>query len=183
MNGIHTSATAHGTEQTQVRVAAGGSLLEAFGAIATMALAIVALAGIWSPTMAGIATIVAGAATIMEGGAWSMRRQWSPTAELTETNEGGMGADFVGGIAAVVLGILALLGIATASLIPIAVLVLGATNLFSGRVFIGLGALVLGILAVCGISAQPLYLVGLLVIGAGLLLGGSSFAARTMAAR
>ena len=45
---------------------ANGSMMEAFGAIASMALAIVGLAGVFSATLAAIATIIIGAAILME---------------------------------------------------------------------------------------------------------------------
>ncbi len=56
---------------TSTKVAAGGSLLGASAAIATIALAIVGLARIFPPTMAAIATIVAGAAALMHSGAFA----------------------------------------------------------------------------------------------------------------
>ncbi len=55
--------------ESALKWAAGGSMMEAVGAIATIALAIVGLAGVFSPTMASIATIVIGAAILLEGGA------------------------------------------------------------------------------------------------------------------
>jgi hypothetical protein len=184
MNGIQASAATHPGEDTRVKASAGGFLLEAFGAIATVALAIVGLARIWPMTMAAIATIVVGAATLLEGGALTMRsgRLFSRTGAETEVEEGATSMNFLGGLAAVVLGILALLGIAAPSLIAVAVLALGATFAFTGRFFVGLGAVVLGILAICGLSPETLFLVGLLVLGAGLLMSGSQSAARTLAA-
>lgn len=182
MNGIHASAATHPGEETHAKAIAGGSLMEAFGAIATVALAIVGLARIWPTTMAAIAAIVVGAATLVEAGAFGLQssRERSHAGGEDKLAEGATGVDLLGGLAAVVLGILALLGVASVSLVAIAVLTLGATFTFTGRFSVGLGAVVLGILAVCGLAPATLYLVGLLVLGAGLLLSGSQTAARTL---
>ncbi|HWH69107.1 MAG TPA: hypothetical protein VNT26_06965, partial [Candidatus Sulfotelmatobacter sp.] len=96
---------------------------------------------------------------------------------------GAAAVDFQGGLAVVVLGILALLGIAPQTLLSVSVIALGATFLLSGRLLIGMGATVLGILSVVGFSPLTLVLVGLLISGAGLLFSGSAMAATTMAER
>lgn len=152
----------------------GGSLLEGFGAIATIALAIVGLAGVFSSTMASIASIVLGAATLVEAGAFGVKNAEGTYVRTERSFLGGATAvDFQGGLATVVLGILALLGVAPATLLAVSVIALGATFLLSGRVLIGLGAAVLGILAVVGLDAWTLVLTGFLVLGTGLLFTGS----------
>ena len=156
-------------------------MLEGFGAIAAIALAIVGLVGIFPPTMAAIAAIVVGAAVLVEGGAFSLKSV-SITRLETSWFEGARAADFQGGLAVVVLGVLALLGVASQTLLPIAVLTLGATSLFGGRVLIGLAAVVLGILSVVGIVPLTLVLVGLLISGAGLLFTGSENAVTSFTA-
>jgi hypothetical protein len=184
MNGTqtHISATHPPMEETKTKTVVGGSILEAFGAFATIALAIVGLAGIWPPVVAAVATIVIGAAALMEGGTLGLRSSRTTYEGRTEFQfaQGTFDANYLGGLAAVVLGILALLGIAAPTLLAVAVITLGASLLVSGRIFIGLAGAVLGILAVVGLAAPTLILVGLLTFGAGFLLAGSEMAARTL---
>ncbi len=175
--------------ETKSKTIAGSSIMEAFGAFATIALAIVGLAGIWPAILAAVATIVVGAAILMEGGVWGMRPfQTASTNQPYQRTEiqfsqGSVDADFLGGLAAVVLGILSLLGVASTVLLAAAVIALGAAVLLSGRLFIGLAGVVLGILAVVGLVAPVLILVGLLVFGAGLLITGSETATRALTAQ
>jgi len=183
MNGTHV-ATHESVSETRTNAIVGGSALEGFGAIAAIALAIVGLVGIFQATMAAIATIVVGAATLVEGGAFGLKEtRTSATRFESHWFSGSTSADFQGGLATLVLGILALLGVVPQTLLSVALIALGATFLFSGRVLIGLGAVVLGILAVVGLSPLTLVLVGLLISGAGLLFGGSQNAASAIAAR
>ncbi len=189
MNGtqthVATSMQASETE-TKSKTIAGSSIMEAFGALATIALAIVGLAGTWPAILAAVATIVVGAAILMEGGAWGMRRfQMASNRQRTEIqlSQGSVDADFLGGLSAVVLGILSLLGVASTVLLAVAVIAVGATVLLSGRLFIGLAGVVLGILAVVGLVAPVLILVSLLIFGAGLLITGSETATRALTAQ
>jgi hypothetical protein len=158
-------------------------MLEGFGALATMALAIIGLAGLFPASMAAIAAIVLGAAILFEGGAVTWKNGRIMPANMTEgkTFEVGAMADFQGGVAAIVLGILALLGISQLSLLSVALIAVGAAFLFSGRFLSGLAGVVLGILAVVGLSPVSLVLVGLLVLGAGILFAGSELAVRSWA--
>jgi hypothetical protein len=130
--------------------------------------------------MAAIATIILGAAILIEGGtlaAISERFSARTTGERGVFTEP-VGLDFMGGLAAVVLGILALLGLDAQTLLSISVLVLGASFLFSPQGFIGLAGVVLGILAVIGVAPMPLILVGLLALGVAALVGGGYTAGR-----
>ncbi len=170
--------------------------MEAIGAIAAIALAIVGLAGVFSNTMAAIATIVIGASILSEAGAFGAT-YWNRagvTGVTSSESSGGMGADMLGGVAGIVLGILALLGVAQGTLLSVAVLVFGATFLLSsvansnvnafnsgGQVLVGLGGIVLGILAVIGLDPMTLVLVGLLSLGVAALFSGSSWGVRAMA--
>jgi hypothetical protein len=173
------------------RTIAGGALMESIGAVATMALAIVALAGAFSSILAAIATIVLGASIWIEGGAFAVSHKaefagksaYVRTLEWTES----LGAEFLGGLCGIVLGILALLGVVPMTLLSIAVLVLGATFLFSNtrtwsasssQPMFGLASLILGLLAVCGINPLTLVLVGLICLGASTLLNGAAMGAR-----
>jgi hypothetical protein len=167
--------------------------METIGSIATIALAIVGLSGIWSTVMAAIATIVVGAAFLSEGGAIGAsalaRSSNFETVDL-EASTAPSGA-FLGGVGGIILGILALLGIVAPTLLAVALIVFGATFLVSsvsmggmwstgGQVMGGLAAIVLGILAVCGVSELVLILVGLLVLGGTGLFAGSLLGVRAM---
>ena len=175
---------------------ANGSIMEAFGAIATMALAIVGLAGVFSATMAAIGTIIIGAAILMEsdsfGAFWT--KSGNHTREMGPLEA--PSAQLIGGLAGIVLGILALLGVASATLLSVAILVYGATFLLSGAVpnqnhwlahasggeiLVGLGTVVLGLLAVIGVDSLTLVLVALLTLGAAALFSRSAPAIREVA--
>lgn len=115
----------------------GGSAIEGLGGIGAVVLAIIGLAGLLPAAMAAIATIVVGAGLLFEGGAIAARynRILAMTAGKPETEKAeygsGMTSEFVGGGAGIVLGILALIGIAPAVLLEVAVIVFGATLLLS----------------------------------------------------
>ena len=194
-----TETIQHPVRETTFKWVAGGSMVEAIGALATMALAIVGLAGVLSATVAAIATIVLGAAILLECGAFGAAAAVSPTEAQVEG--GGLTAEFLGGVTGIVLGILALLGVASMTLLSVALLMFGASFLLSnqgtqfgyrslgqargfsgnGQVMTGLGALVLGILAVIGVAQMSLILVGLLALGTAALFSGSSLGARSYA--
>jgi hypothetical protein len=124
--------------QRSIKVVAGGSITEAVCGAAVIVLAIIGLASSGNNMagfMASIATIAFGVALLAQGGAvaarWSRLIQEATPAEWDTRTElgGGMGAEFLAGGAGVVLGILGLLGIGTATLIPIAVIVFGGALL------------------------------------------------------
>lgn len=170
--------------------------MAAIVSVAVIALAIVGLAGELSATMAAIATIVVGAAILIEGGAWQAGALSFQAADIREAALKQVpSAEGLGGVGGIVLGILALLGVAPATLLSVAVLVFGATLLLSGSTFperawfagpadgqllLGLSVTVLGLLAVIGIAQLSLILVGLLVLGVAGLFGGSAKTARVV---
>jgi len=168
---------------------ASGTALEAIISIGIITLAIVGLAGVYPLTLAAIATIIAGAEVLLEGGVFQGMNGQS--AEPGRTGLNGMSAELLGAIAGIILGILALMGVASATLLSIAILVFGVTFLLSGamgsqsmqasrdgHVLMGLGITVLGLLAVIGLSPVTLVLVGLLLVGCAGLFGGSLQALR-----
>ncbi len=178
MNGGHAEVI-HTHTRTESSVGTGGSVLEASGGIATIALSIVGLAGIFRPTMAAIATIVLGASILSESGVnlAGFGRNWAlPTGE-----EAGQKA--IGAAAGIVLGILALIGLAPTTLLAVAVIVYGGTFFVSRQVLAGIAGVVLGILAVVGLDPWTLVLVGLLSLGAWTLLGGSALATQAVSER
>lgn len=185
---------------TGLKWVAGGSMVEAIGALATIALAIVGLAGVLSAPLAAIATIIFGAAILIECGAFATGRAVNAKMSAERMAEYGANSpEFLGGVAGIILGILALLGVAAATLLSVAVLVYGGTLLLSSissraesgtfesglelgsgsRLMVGVAAVVLGILAIVGSSSLTLVLVGLLTLGAAALFSGSMTSARS----
>lgn len=174
-------------EGTTLKTITGGAIMESLGAVATIALAIVGLAGAYAPTMAAIAVIVLGAAIWIEGGAFAMSHAEAVgTERRSQAWTEGVGAEFIGGLAGIVLGILALLGIAPMTLLAVATLALGTTFLLSSglgigsgsQIVFGLAGAVLGILAVVGLNSLTLVLVALACLGASALFNGASTSAR-----
>jgi len=176
---------------------ANGTIIEAFGALATLALAIVGLAGVLSGTLAAIATIIIGAAILMESDFFGALRMGSKTASAREMEAlQSPSVQFIGGLTGIVLGVLALLGVSSITLLSVAILVFGATFLLSGAspdqnnwlahasgadVLFGLGTLVLGLLAVIGIDSLTLLLVALLCLGIAALFSRSAPAIKAVA--
>jgi hypothetical protein len=118
-----------------VEAVEGGSLIESVGGAAAIVLAVVGLADVLPVWMAGVATIVVGAALISHGGAVAAR--WRDLLDHlggggdTRVALGGAtGAELLGGAAAIVLAVLALTGTRTIELLSIAAIVLGGTLLF-----------------------------------------------------
>src|SRR5579862_8688911 len=123
-------------ERTSWAVGIGGSMAEALGGIASVALAIIALVGVIPKELTAIATIVLGAAFFCEGGTiaaayrqllsgWGVARQGSFS--------GGMTVEFMAGVAGIVLGILALFLNFGATLLGAASIVFGAAMLLSSQ--------------------------------------------------
>lgn len=117
-------------------IVAGGSFAEAIGGIGAVVLAILGLVGVMPEDMAAIATLAVGVALLLQGLAVAIRfsnlfsqtgRSLADAAELG----GGMGAEFLGGAAGGILGLLAILNIAPMTLMSIAIIVFGASLLLS----------------------------------------------------
>jgi hypothetical protein len=126
-------------EKRAMEFVAGGSLAEGFAGVGAIALSIIGLAGIMTTWMVAIATILVGAALLFEGGAIGARF----SSLVSEAGGGrlgalelggGMTAEFIGGIAGVILGILSLLGVYPMVLVPVAAIVFGSALL------LGIGA-------------------------------------------
>jgi hypothetical protein len=121
--------------QPYKRVIAGGSVIEAVGGTGALALAILGLAGVFPLQFAAIAVMGIGAALAFEGGAIGAKFSkllsvtGGGTLGATELG-GGMTAEFLGGVAGMILGLLALLGVAAGTLIPVAAIVFGGALLF-----------------------------------------------------
>jgi len=124
----------------------GGSLAESIAAGATIVLSLIALSGTLVATLLPIAVLAMGAAFLLEGGSISLRF----TRLLAEASEEdiekadfgiGVTSEFLGGVTGIVLGILAILKLAPMILIPVAVLVFGATLILSSRMMVRLNSL------------------------------------------
>lgn len=125
------SSTFTASENTLQEAASYGGLVDAFGGIATIVLAIIGLSGVHEMTLASIATIVFGVALLIQGG--TMLTEMSiPTAEEVGSG-GGLSALFLVGIAGIVLGVLALLNIYPSILVAVAVIAFGAGLLLSSN--------------------------------------------------
>jgi hypothetical protein len=200
-----TTETDGGGVSTTTATAVGGSAGQAFAGIAAVALAIVALANVFPRILTAIGVIVLGVAFLLQGATIAAR-----AARMRRANgaEAGTGTEFAGGLAGIVLGILALVGVAPVVLIAVSAIVFGASLLFGSPAMytvaktpgresdgrregavgisgaqglIGVGAATLGILALCGVAPYTLDQVAILCVGAGTLLTGGAVTARLAA--
>jgi hypothetical protein len=182
-----------------------GLLTEGAAGIASIVLAIIALAGVSAVPLASIATIVIGVGLMAQG--------FNTAAEnsrlLAGMQAGEWGAeimvDCLAGGAGVVLGILALIGINPMYLMSAALIVFGGALLLSGalamqartmpavaagtqvvayrgsaatggmEILIGLAAIVLGILSLVVAAGGVLLLVGFIAVGVALLMVSATF--------
>jgi hypothetical protein len=125
----------HGYFDTSMEMIGGGATVEAIGGGAAVVLAILGLAGVLPAYMAPIATLAIGAALCVEGGALVARcsrliSRAGGTRSAAAELGGGTSAELLGGGAGVVLGILALLGVAPTILVAAAVVTFGGSLLF-----------------------------------------------------
>jgi hypothetical protein len=126
------------TSQANMAMAAatGGGVAEALCGLAVIALAIAGLAGAYPALLAGVAVIVFGAGLLCGDGAMvtyftrvSARRSFN---SVPMPFSGGLGAEALGGIAGIVLGILTLVGVEPLVLTAVSVLVFGACVIMGG---------------------------------------------------
>lgn len=130
------AATQPASGETAMSVGAGSSWTEALGGIAVVVLAIISLAGGLPYVLAPIAVIILGAAFLFQGATTTarfVRLLGSVAPQRMEVSDfgGGASGEFLGGTTAIILGILALVGVHPLVLAPIAVLVLGVVELLS----------------------------------------------------
>jgi hypothetical protein len=113
-------------------VASYGGFVDALGGIATIVLAIIGLAGVKSIDLLSIATIVFGAALLIQGGAMlSEYAGLDATDAGTSSGGGGLASLFGVGVAGIVLGVLALLGVRPGILNSVAVIAFGGALVIS----------------------------------------------------
>lgn len=108
-----------------------GSVAETIAALVTIVLTILALAHVAPEFLVAIATIVFGAALLLHGSATVAEYARMAAPSAATIGDGGLSAVFLAGVAGVVLGILALLGISTVQLTAIAVIAFGAALILS----------------------------------------------------
>lgn len=116
------------TTETSGEVTTYSGLVDAFGGIATVVLAIIGLAGVNPEALMSIATIVFGAALLILGGA--VLSEYAQMAE-TSSSGGSVSVLFLVGVAGIVLGVLALLGVNASILTSAAIIAFGAALLTS----------------------------------------------------
>lgn len=110
-----------------------GGFVDALGGIATIVLAVIALSGVKSDILLSIATIVFGAALLIQGGAMlSEFAQIEVAAEMPASTSGaGLSGLFLVGVAGIVLGVLALLGVYPLILTSVAAIAFGGALVVS----------------------------------------------------
>lgn len=112
--------------------AAYGGFADALGGIATIVLAIIGLSGVKPEILVSIATIVFAAALLIQGGAMlSEYAMIESTPEATAPSGGGLSSLFMVGVAGIVLGVLALLGVYPTVLTSVAVIAFGGALVLS----------------------------------------------------
>ena len=125
--------------RTPEAAAAFGGVMDAIGGIATAVLAVIGLAGMRPELLAGVATIVFGAALLIQGGTLlsEYSQVFTPAGAVQTASDAvggdGLAAMFPVGIAGIVLGILALLGIASYALTSVSVIAFGAALMLSAQ--------------------------------------------------
>lgn len=133
-------------ERRLFKTMTAGSTVEALAGAAAVVLAIVGLSGIAPTFMPAIAAIVVGAALIAQAGFFAAEaREVEASEHLGSTQkfefEGGISAEALAGGVAVVLGILALLGIGAETLVSISAIVIGAALILECGVMSRINAL------------------------------------------
>lgn len=115
----------------------GTEAAAAIGAAAAV-LGILGLAGVLPMILAEVAVILVGASYVGAQGTGAAR--YEPALSESERLQlrtlpltGAVGGEFVGGVAAALLGLLALLGVASGPVLAIAVILLGAVAIMNGR--------------------------------------------------
>ncbi|HEY1364739.1 MAG TPA: hypothetical protein VGF60_21020 [Xanthobacteraceae bacterium] len=126
------------TETLPAQAAGYGAFADAIGGIATIVLSIIALAGVRSDLMVPITTIVFGAALLIQSGALLSEYAQiifppGATGSSQEFSGGTLSAVFLVGAGGIVLGVLALLGIAPAVLTAVAVIGFGSALALSSN--------------------------------------------------
>ena len=127
-------STTYSQHSIGTETAAYGGLVDALGGVATVVLAIIGLAGVHTDVLMPIAVIVFGAALLIQGGTMLSELVSIPgLASAEQAGASGISGVFLVGAAGIVLGVLALIGIATSTLVSVSVIAFGAALLISSN--------------------------------------------------
>jgi hypothetical protein len=126
-------STTYSSTSASTEAAGYGGFVDALGGIATIVLAIIGLSGVRSLDLLSIATIVFGAALLIQGGAMLTEfAQIEATPQASSASAGGgLGSLFGVGVAGIILGVLALLGVHSTILDAVAVIAFGGALVVS----------------------------------------------------
>lgn len=126
-------STTYSSSTMSGEAASYGGFVDALGGIAAIVLAIIGLSGVKPDILVWIGTIVFGAALLIQGGAMLTEYaqiEVTPEANVA-TSGGGLSALFLVGVAGIVLGVLALLGVHAPVLTSVAAIAFGAALVVS----------------------------------------------------
>lgn len=126
-------STTYSSSTVSGEAASYGGFVDALGGIAAIVLAIIGLSGVKPDILVWIGTIVFGAALLIQGGAMLTEYaqiEVTPEANVA-TSGGGLSALFLVGVAGIVLGVLALLGVHAPVLTSVAAIAFGAALVVS----------------------------------------------------
>ena len=126
-------------ESAAAQKVAVGSIAEGVVGAGAATVAVIALTGVSPQVLLCVATIAAGSALMLQGGATAGRfstliRESSARRIPSPELGGGLTAEFLGGVTGIVLGVLALLNIHPLTLLPAAVIVLGSALILGSGV-------------------------------------------------
>ncbi|MDB6056536.1 MAG: hypothetical protein JWO95_380 [Verrucomicrobiales bacterium] len=185
----HQGTEHHEGYETAQKMTTSGAGIAALLGLVTVLMAILGLLNVAPLYMAGISAVALGVSMLLVGG-FSMEWFTAPREHFFYEGEGAMGTEVMAGVGGIVLGILALMGVAPDLLLPVAILSFGISlflsswitaSHFSGiKCLPGLAGIILGILALTGVAPITLTLVGFLVLGFGVLFSGSITASKHM---
>jgi hypothetical protein len=130
---VRTNPRSLDQDKTEVQVAEGGSLTEAGIGLGAVVLSILALIGLLPPVLTSIAAIAVGAGLLIGGSSLAGRVakavEWHPHSHPGQGLLGGMAFEAACGLAGIVLGILALIGVDRVTLLAISTIVFGVAML------------------------------------------------------
>lgn len=119
-------------DRASERTLMGGSVVDSAAGLGAIVLTILGLVGVIPVVMAALAVLALGAGFLSQGVSIQARYK-TITAATPETHMGpggfgsGLAAETIGGLAALALGVLTLIGLSPFVLIPVAVIAFGAT--------------------------------------------------------
>jgi hypothetical protein len=124
-------------EQATAQLFAKGTTAETIAGLTAAVLAIVGLRTIWAYTLCGVAVIAIGVGLIAHGG--TIAAQWNEAVRRLDRSRydrtelgGAIGTEMLGGLAGIVLGVLALANVNPFVTLPVAAIVFGTTLLLGG---------------------------------------------------